>query len=181
MRDNSTVARKLAVVDRALAFERDERFPDARSMQLAVRATLDELSAPNSPATLPPGSVEPMALSLRSPRPAAPDRRPHPLQVYPPTYGTVRPVTGSSPSSPVPARSALPLYVTLGFAVGIGIVVTARLNVHTSAGPPAILPERASAVIALPLPSTSAAPPASASASTGPAKGPKQPRPTQNP
>jgi eukaryotic-like serine/threonine-protein kinase len=164
----------VAVVDRALAFEREHRFPDALSMQLAVRAALDELSAPDSRVTLPPASVEPMTLSLRTPRAAGRDRRSNPAQVQPPSYDTIRPVADSSPSAKALPRSALPLYLALGFAVGIGIVVTARLNVHTPAAAPAILPERASAVIAPPPPSTSAAPLASASASTSPAKAPKQ-------
>jgi eukaryotic-like serine/threonine-protein kinase len=116
----------VAVVDRALAFDRDARFPDARSMQLAVRAVQDELSMPDSRATLPPPSVEPMALSLRTPR--ADGRRKRP------SIPTVRPLAANVTPLPVPgakpARSALPVYVTFGFAVGIGIVVAARLTVR---------------------------------------------------
>jgi eukaryotic-like serine/threonine-protein kinase len=162
----------VAVVDRALAFDREGRFPDARSMQLAVRAALDELGAPQSQATLPPPSLEPAVLSLRTPRPIGGARSSSPAAaVRAPTYGTVRPVAASSTPLPAahvtPARSALPIYVTLGFAVGIGIVVVARLNVHT---PPvsAALPERASAVMAAaPATDASAAPPpASASAAS---------------
>ena len=63
----------VAVVDRALAFHREDRFPDARSMQLAVRALLSE---PDSRATLPPPSVEPTALSRRTPLPDGRHERP---------------------------------------------------------------------------------------------------------
>jgi serine/threonine protein kinase len=160
------------VVDRALAFDRDDRFPDARSMQLAVRAALDELGAPQSQGTLPPPSLEPSVLSLRTPRPVGPARGSSPASaVRAPTYGTVRPVAASTTawaeSHAVPTRSALPIYLTLGFAVGIGIVVLARLNVHT-APESAARAERASAVMAAPAEGPSALPPppsASASAS----------------
>jgi hypothetical protein len=40
-----------ALVDRALAFQRDERWPDAGSMQQAVRAALDSLGGPEPFAT----------------------------------------------------------------------------------------------------------------------------------
>src|SRR5882724_1340386 len=114
----------IAVVDRALAFHREDRFPDARSMQLAVRAVQSELSAPDSRATLPPPSVEPMALSLRTPRPDGRYKRP--------SIPTVRPVSAHTTPLPLGAEnarpSALSLYVTLGFAVGISIVVAARMT-----------------------------------------------------
>jgi serine/threonine-protein kinase len=127
----------VAVVDRALAFHREDRFPDARSMQLAVRAVLSELSPPDSRATLPPPSVEPMALSLRTPRP---DGRYRPSSIP-----TVRPVasTAASPGSAANASpSALSVYVSLGFAVGLGIVLAARLTVHASPTSTAARPQR---------------------------------------
>jgi eukaryotic-like serine/threonine-protein kinase len=116
----------IAVVDRALAFNREDRFPDARSMQLAVRAVQGELSTPDSRAPVPPASVEPMALSLRTPGPVG--------RTKPPSIPTVRPVAATVTPRPVPgapaARSALSVYITFGFAVGIGIVVAARLTVR---------------------------------------------------
>ncbi len=116
----------VALVDRALAFDREARFPDAGSMQLAVRAVQDELSMPDSRATLPPPSVEPMSLSLRTPRPEGRHKRP--------SIPTVRPVSASLTPLPLPhatpSRSALSVYVGFGFAVGIGIVVAARLTVR---------------------------------------------------
>lgn len=126
----STLPRSVvAVVDRALAFDREDRFPDARSMQLALRALQSELSLLDSRASLPPPSFEPMALSLRTPRPDGRYKRP--------SIPTVRPVAATL--TPLPTRAekppagALSLYVGLGFAVGIGIVVAARFTVTPSA------------------------------------------------
>jgi hypothetical protein len=102
----------VAIVDRALAFDRTQRFPDARSMQLAVLAAREELGGgPDSRGTLPPSSVAPMSL------PPRPSRTP------------LGPAVALEPER----RSALPLYVGLGFAVGIGIVVAAQLTVHGGA------------------------------------------------
>jgi serine/threonine-protein kinase len=148
----------VAVVDRALAFDREDRFPDARSMQLAVRAVLDELSAPDSRASVPPPSVEPMALSLRTPRPEGRNKRP--------SIPTVRPVSASMtplPSAQHQSKSALPIYVTLGFALGIGIVVAARFTVRTPQPAAAAEPQRVSSV-ARPLELASVAAPSSAAA-----------------
>jgi eukaryotic-like serine/threonine-protein kinase len=132
----------VAVVDRALAFDREDRFPDARSMQLAVRAALDELSAPDLRVTLPPPSLEPVALSLRTPRPEGGAKRA--------SVTSVRPVAATPHSLPAsPARSspsALPFFVSLGFAVGIGIVVLARLSVNPSPRAATEPAERAAAV-----------------------------------
>ncbi len=116
----------VAVVDRALAFDRADRFPDARSMQLAVSAVQGELSAPDSRATLPPASVEPMALSLRTPRPDARHKRPS-IPTVRPVAATITPLPGHGSK---PQRSALPVYVTFGFAVGMGIVVAARMTLR---------------------------------------------------
>jgi serine/threonine-protein kinase len=165
----------VAVVDRALAFEREDRFPDARSMRLALRAVQSELSLPDSRATLPPPSVEPMAMSLRTPRPDGRYKRP--------SIPTVRPVAASATPLPKPAEKpppgALSLYVSLGFAVGIGIVVAARLTVTPSAHPSsAAQPTRvesapmsataAHSVVATPV----AAPPSTSSAkATAPRRG----------
>lgn len=113
----------VAVVDRALAFDRDARFPDANSMRLALRAVQLELSASDARATLPPVSLEPVAVSLREPRPSSRDTE-RPSRTSVPAVAARTAPGPASPSSP----SALPLYVTLGFAVGIGIVVAARLS-----------------------------------------------------
>jgi serine/threonine-protein kinase len=171
--DVTTLPRSVvAVVDRALAFDREDRFPDAHSMQLAVRAVLGELSPPDSRATLPPPSVEPMALSLRTPRADGRYKRP--------SIPTVRPVSANTtplPGTVVAARpSALPLYVTLGFAVGMSIVVAARLTVtpsthtvlHAEAATTALPAPEAVAPPAPAVQVASTMPPASASAVASP-------------
>lgn len=173
----------VAVVDRALAFDRDARFPDARSMQLAVRAVQDELSMPDSRATLPPPSVEPMAVSQRSPSAEGRYKRP--------SIPTVRPVAATATPLPLagakPSRSALPVYITFGFAVGISIVIAARLTVRPFAAahyaaqlaraesaPPSALPPvpAPSATVST---SASAAPPASQRLPSRPYKTPTDP------
>jgi eukaryotic-like serine/threonine-protein kinase len=157
----------VAVVDRALAFDRDDRFPDARSMQLAVLATRDELSAPDSRVGLPPPSLEPVVRSLRTPLPKAPASRHLPSAARPqtPAYGSLRPVATAAllPPPRKVSRSALPLYVGFGFALGLSIVVTARLNMHAAAPEPVVLPERAAATL---LPAGGQAPSASAALSS---------------
>jgi serine/threonine-protein kinase len=156
----------VAVVDRALAFDRGDRFPDARSMQLAVLATREELSAPDSLAGLPPPSLEPVARSLRTPLPRAPVSRHPPSGARPqtPAHGSLRPVATAAllPSPSKASRSALPLYVGFGFALGLSIVVTARLNMHPATPEPIVLPERAAAAL---LPAGGQAPSASAALS----------------
>jgi len=172
----------VAVVDRALAFDREDRFPDARSMQLAVRAVQADLSPPDSRATLPPASVEPMALSLRTPRPEGRFKRP--------SIPSVRPV--SSTATPLPTattqhstRSALPIYVTFGFALGISIVVAARLSVRRHEGTVAAEPQRVSSVAhaaapSVPPPPSSSAPPAVSASSSVRAK-PRNHKPASDP
>jgi eukaryotic-like serine/threonine-protein kinase len=180
--DVSSLPRSVvAVVDRALAFDRDDRFPDARSMQLAVSAVLGELSTPDSRATLPPPSIEPTALSLRTPRPEARSKRP--------SIPTVRPVSANTTPLPaaarLQARSALSIYVTLGFGLGIGIVVAARLTVSTHLPVAAAEPQRVSSVAHPPessaphTPSSAAAPVASTSSAAQ--KSPRSPRPASDP
>jgi serine/threonine-protein kinase len=157
----------VAVVDRALAFDREARFPDARSMQLAVRAVQDELSMPDSRATLPPPSSGPMAVSLRTPRPEGRHKRP--------SIPTVRPVAATVTPLPTggvkPARSALPVYVTFGFAVGISIVIAARLTVRPFTDPAAAAaqPERSEPAPPAVVPSTSASSASAAASSAAPA------------
>ncbi len=172
----------IAVVDRALAFARDDRFPDARSMQLAVRALLGELKAPDARATLPPGSIEPVAISLRTPIPAARKQRP--------SVPSVRPVAATTtplPAAPKPGKSALPIYVSLGFAVGMSIVIAARFTLTpppqtlplTPAPAAAIPPEpRAPAALELaPAPATAKAPTPATESTPAPERAPK-PEPT---
>jgi len=147
----------IAIVDRALAFDRAQRFPDARSMQLALVAATgvsrQEPVAPESRHSLPPSTLSPLALPIRGSR-ISPPRR-----VASPSRRFDEPVTEAAPAEP---KSALPLYIGLGFAVGIGIVVAGQLTVRSAApagGPLTVLPEP-------PARAPAAAPPALPSAST---------------
>ncbi len=139
----------IAVVDRALCFERAGRFPDARSMQLAVRAALEELSPPASGITLPPPSVEARALSVRPPSAEERGRLP--------SLGSVRPVALTAEPAPASSPGALPLYLGVGLALGIGLVVAARLTAHAEPPDAASLVPPALELAALPAPSASSA------------------------
>jgi eukaryotic-like serine/threonine-protein kinase len=128
----------ITLVDRALAFDREARFPDALSMRLALRAIQDELGQPEARATLPPHSVEPVTLSVGTPRDEG--------QSQPPSVPSVRPFVTTSSSHALRKakgpRGALAAYISLGFALGIGVVVAARAMmspVPVSAGPPPTL------------------------------------------
>jgi serine/threonine-protein kinase len=136
----ATLPRSLiAIVDRALAFDRTQRFPDARSMQLAVLAAREELSVPDSRPTLSPSSLAPLALPSRAALPPGP--RPLPRLTTPRIPLHPEPDAAATRTEPV---GALSLYIGLGFAVGIGIVVAGQLTVRAgapvSAGPLTALP-----------------------------------------
>lgn len=160
----------VAVVDRALCFERAGRFPDAWSMQLAVRAALEELSPPVLRITLPPSSVEPMALSVPPPSAEEPSRLPR--------LGSLRPVASTAEPAATPSLGALPLYLGVGLALGIGLVVAARFTAHAEPPAAASLAPPALELGALPAPTASwaadnayplgSAPALSASSATGP-------------
>ena len=145
----TTLPRSLvAVVDRALAFDREDRFPDARSMQLAVRAASEELSAADSRASSVPPSLAPVAVPLRTPWPVGRER-----------LGLLA-LHASAPDTPVvdaaapPApRGALPWFIGLGFAVGFSIVIAARFSVRAplpAAPLPANQPTTADAAVPAP-------------------------------
>lgn len=128
----------VAVVDRALAYDRDDRFPDARSMQLALRAVLDELTPALSPATSAPSSLEPVAVSPRAGRPETEYKGPSVTTIRPVSTSAAREAETRSQAKP----SGLPFFVALGFAVGIGIVVAARLGLHPPSSSAAAGPAR---------------------------------------
>jgi hypothetical protein len=124
-----------------------------------------------------------MALSLRTPRPEGRHKRP--------SIPTVRPV--SSTATPLPTtttqhttRSALPIYVTFGFALGISIVVAARLSVRphertVAAEPPPPRVSHAAAPSAPPSPSSSALPALSATPAARDRKAPRNHKPLSDP
>jgi serine/threonine-protein kinase len=112
----------VAVVDRALAFDPDRRFPDARSMQLAVRAAQIELDGIEARTKL-PRTFERTSKRVAHPEPTKRARRSI-TTVEPVSRSALHTATNRVPSS----RGALSLYVALGFAVGVGIVAAARLS-----------------------------------------------------
>jgi serine/threonine-protein kinase len=167
----------VAVVDRALAFDREQRFPDARSMQLALRAAQIELDGIEARTKL-PRSFE-RSKGARSGEPAKRVRRS--IATVEPVSRAAEPAASAAPGS----RGALSLYVALGFAVGVGIVAAARLSAMplteaaaasdvTEGTPqpeviPSAVPPRASA--ALSAPAASSARPESALPPKLPARG----------
>lgn len=150
----------IAIVDRALAFDPEQRFPDARSMQLAVLAALEELSAAPERGSLPPASLSPISLSLH---PTGPSSVPPPLLL-------------PLPALPDESRSALPVFIGLGFAVGLGIVGAAQLTMQAP-----VAPQPAAVLPFSPLPSASVeaprpAPSAAARPRTGRRGAPRDPK-----
>ncbi len=112
----------VAIIDRALAFDKTERWPDAASMQAAMRTALS-VEDRDAPLTLPTPSAP---LDTESETVAAPSLQS--LIPTNPTYSTARPVTHgvASSSSVATQRSWTPMYalagallVMLGGAVGI--------------------------------------------------------------
>jgi serine/threonine-protein kinase len=123
LREVSALPRAVvAVVDRALAFDRLDRFPDARSMQLAMKAAIDELSTPDSRATLPPVSYGGAALE--------PPKTPS-VSTFRPVASITTPLAVVQERPNGPGRGALPLFIAAGFLVGTGIVFAARRTVST--------------------------------------------------
>jgi serine/threonine-protein kinase len=172
----------VAVVDRALSFDREQRFPDARSMQLALRAAQIELGGLEARARL-PRALERAAKRARNVE--APKRARRAITTVEPVSKPAPPeAVGPAPSS----RGALSLYVALGFAVGVGIVAAARLSAlpftsaaaRGGAGEELASPELA-AVPPLPsavAPQVSALP---AQASASPSGRPERPLPPNGP
>jgi eukaryotic-like serine/threonine-protein kinase len=81
------------IVDRALAFDRDARFPDARSMQTEVRAARAETNAPMAEAIAPPPGSE---VATRTPARLASASPLEPTMHAAPESALVREATPSS-------------------------------------------------------------------------------------
>jgi serine/threonine-protein kinase len=122
----------VAIIDRALAFDKTERWPDARSMQAALRAATAGEDR-DAPLTLPVPSLPANNIgeteTITVPR--------HPLPTNP-TYSTARPVTHAVASSVATQRSWKPFYAVAAAAlvalVGVaGILVYNRS--HTPVAP----------------------------------------------
>jgi serine/threonine-protein kinase len=123
----------VAIIDRALAFDKNERWPDARSMQAALRSAISAEDR-DAPLTLPvpsapTGSGDQETIAV--PEFKLPTN---------PTYSTARPVThGVASSSSVSSaqRSWAPFYaiagallVTLGGVVGILVYNSTQTRVE---------------------------------------------------
>jgi eukaryotic-like serine/threonine-protein kinase len=124
------------IVDRALAFGRDVRFPDARSMQAALRATAQDLDFPVYPLSVPGASAS------RSSWQQTPPATPRPLSS--PSFGEGATLVASEPvpsvagagtfasvqavarsaQEPAPAPHTNKWLVALATAAGVGIVAT---------------------------------------------------------
>lgn len=123
----------VAIIDRALAFDKTQRWPDARSMQAALRAATSSEDR-DAPLTLPvpsspTGSGESETIAV-------------PVHMLPtnPTYSTARPVTHgvASSSSVATQRSWKPFYVVaatlLVALLGVAGILVYN-NAHTSVAP----------------------------------------------
>jgi eukaryotic-like serine/threonine-protein kinase len=114
-----------AVVDRALAFDRDERFPDARAMQAAVRAALATLPARAEIAEDDTAAASTTDTLPTQPILAAPTT---PIQVPAVGQGTIGPV--SSLITVQPDRRRVGTIAVLALLAG-GLVATAAVVVAT--------------------------------------------------
>jgi serine/threonine-protein kinase len=157
-----------AVVDRALGFARDARFPDARSMQEALRASAQGIlefpsypssvggaaaAAPLAVAFTPSGS----SLPFSSPRASSPSfsegatlAAPSASQPSVPSAGTFASVQAVARSAQEPARaprSKRSLLIAAGLA-SAALVVGALVWVATRVAPPVALANPASVTVA---------------------------------
>ena len=137
-----------ALVDRALAYDKAQRWPDARGMQAALReafhdgaATPDRRSLPEPLAEV-SATAEPEAARASLPRVSVGDGPAAPAATTTPGSSTLRDAAGSRSidgTSPDPKRSRLrAVLAAAGVVVVLGGIVVARL-VGGSAPPPAPL------------------------------------------
>jgi serine/threonine-protein kinase len=139
-----------AVVDLALAFSKDARYPDARTMQSDVRAVRsgqpppharsrlsirDQATRADMPAVLPVAGATPAVRTPTVAMPAPPPSSPRPIAVpaaadptaIPPPSGPVsfvpvqRTVSIAAEPPPASRRSSLPLFIALG-ALGVAVL-----------------------------------------------------------
>jgi serine/threonine protein kinase len=148
----STPPALAAVIDRALAFEREARWPDARSMQMALRdASHSALEAPRDP-TGPRADTAPVLLGSG------------PLGSDPTTQlGTGSTLAGRRSTAPAARRKMATAFVA-SFVAALAIVVTVvwvAVTRHGSAGPTTVA---ASAPSTAPWPAASPISPVATSA-----------------
>lgn len=86
--DPSIPADVAAIVDRALAFQQKQRFPDARSMQHAVRGARAAVAAAPVPSTRMPASAMPLSSTIAVSHPSGPSSVHQPVAVAQSMPGT---------------------------------------------------------------------------------------------
>lgn len=168
-----------SVVDRALAFGRDVRFPDARSMQAALRETAQGLEFPAYPMSAP--GVSGSRSSLVQTPPATPQPLSSPSfgegatlvasergaaspAGGPGTFASVQAVARSA-QEPAPAPPTSKWLLAVGTAAGIAVVATitfAVLSRQPSLGGDGVSLATAAALPATASPNASVTPPAPA-------------------
>lgn len=121
----------VAIIDRALAFDKNQRWPDARSMQAALRAATSNEDR-DAPLTLPVPSM-PTGSGGETETIAVP---PHMLPTNP-TYSTARPVTHgvASSASVATQRSWKPFYLVAA-ALLLGLLGVAGVLVYNGSHTP---------------------------------------------
>jgi serine/threonine-protein kinase len=139
-----------AIVDRALAFEVDERWPNARAMQQAVRAAQLELGG--SRGALTPKSLPATAAPLKWRSAPKLD----PTELAPPVHGTTSPVSTAAHKKTSGARTPAVLFL-IGAVVALvgGGFFIARLA-KTSPAASAEASADAAPITALPAPTETA-------------------------
>jgi serine/threonine-protein kinase len=156
-----------AVIDKALAFDRDHRYPDAGTMQTDVRALLrgeapSQRKASGAPA--PPASAPPASGRIDAPtraealRPVAPEAVPT----------TALP----SPQRPPPSAHDVPTRAVPGYAHDVATVAAQPPSLSPASAPTAATRLAVPGVVAAPAPSTRGAPgsPAPTAVTTPPAR-----------
>ena len=127
------------VIDRAVAWNRDERWPTAQAMQQALRAAARESEASlGAPATGDGAPIAPFMVTTTLVTPSAPPRGAHPApaaSVEPPPglttsravlHSAAPPATPKKSTASVAAVSVGLLVVVVGLAAGGGLYVRAR-------------------------------------------------------
>jgi eukaryotic-like serine/threonine-protein kinase len=150
------------VVDRALAFARDRRWPDAAQMQQAVRRAYGELRGEAIAAAAPldvPSSVGNRTLPRTPGEPAGPMATGLPTTARPVATAPATPILGATTDRRRPVARTMAAVVAAGAAVAvvIGVLALASSGISVGTGAHGVVPSA---------PPSSAAAPALASAST---------------
>jgi len=109
-----TPAEVAMLVDKALAFERDRRWQDAATMQLAVREAYQQMGQP--PISTRPTLPSPVPSPIGEPLNVPADVSPFNVSSFPPSLTTSSAVVGRPRMDQQPTRSAASI---VGVAIGI--------------------------------------------------------------